>query len=74
LIAILTTNWIAPIHIEPSAAFLKSIGLQPKPFAPILNFAYAAVSSISFLAIFKNFSRIFLSFLLIEETPVAVAG
>jgi hypothetical protein len=43
---------IAPFNLPPSAAFLKSLGLPPKPLALIVHFVYAALGSIVLVLIF----------------------
>ncbi|MFB6275724.1 MAG: DUF6789 family protein [Halothece sp.] len=47
-----TNQGIAPFNIPPSAAFLVSLGIPPKPLAPILHFAYAALGSVVLVLLF----------------------
>jgi len=47
-----TNQGIAPFNIPPSAAFLVSLGIPPKPLAPILHFGYAALGSIVLVILF----------------------
>jgi len=47
-----TNQGMAPFNVPPSAAFLVSLGIPPKPLAPILHFAYAAAGSVILILIF----------------------
>lgn len=47
-----TNQGIAPFNLPPSAAFLVSLDIPPKPLAPILHFVYAAVGSVILALLF----------------------
>ena len=49
---------IAPFNMPPSAAFLKSLEIAPKPLALIIHFGYGAVAAIFLHEVFKNKSKI----------------
>ena len=49
---------IAPFNMPPSAAFLKSLGITPKPLALIIHFGYGALAAIFLHEVFKNKSKV----------------
>ncbi len=49
---------IAPFKMPPSAAFLKSLGITPKPLALIIHFGYGAVAAYFLHAAFRDGSKI----------------
>jgi hypothetical protein len=49
---------IAPFDMPPSAAFLKSLGITPKPLALIIHFGYGAIAAIFLHEVFKNKSKV----------------
>lgn len=49
---------IAPFKMPPSAAFLKSLGITPKPLALIVHFGYGALAAYFLHAVFTNKPKI----------------
>jgi hypothetical protein len=54
LMQIAITTGMAPFQMPPSAAFLKALGLPPKPLALIVHFLYGAFWSIVAVLLFKE--------------------
>ena len=57
MIAIKGTG-VAPFNMPPSAAFLKSLGITPKPLALIIHFGYGAAAALFLHEVFKNKSKV----------------
>lgn len=57
MIAIKGTG-VAPFNMPPSAAFLKSLGITPKPLALIIHFGYGAAAAVFLHVVFKNKSKV----------------
>ena len=57
MIAIKGTG-VAPFNMPPSAAFLKSLGIEPKPLALIIHFGYGAAAAVFLHVVFKNKSKV----------------
>lgn len=49
---------IAPFNMPPSAAFLQSLGITPKPLALIIHFGYGALAALFLHDVFKNKSKV----------------
>ena len=49
---------IAPFNMPPSAAFLQSLGITPKPLALIIHFSYGAIAAVFLHEVFKNKSKV----------------
>ena len=58
LLAVATRSGAAPINVPPSAAFVKSMGLPPKPLAIFVHFGYAILGSIVLVALFGRRTNI----------------